>query len=167
MNTKIFLLGFMGSGKTTIGKKLANQLTLPFIDLDKAIEAHTNQSIDIIFKLRGEDEFRRIEHETLTNLIKSEKNFVMSLGGGTPCFHDNIDLINKNGTTVYLKYNSGILTSRLINAIKDRPLIKNKSKEEMASFIEQLLKKRELFYNKSNHIVEGNNIKTEDILAVL
>jgi shikimate kinase len=164
---KIFLIGFMGSGKSTLGKKLANKLQQTFFDLDTEIEAVESRSISEIFENSGEDYFRKIERETLLNLIEKNNDFVMSIGGGTPCYNNNMDLINQTGLSIYLKYNPGILTSRLINAKKNRPLIKGKNKEELMEFIENTLLERELFYNKSQFVVEKNNVKVEDVIFLI
>jgi len=165
-NNNIFLLGFMGSGKSTLGKKLAKQLSLPFYDLDDEIEAQEKKTIAQIFEEKGEDRFRKIETQLLKKLTQQSTSFVLALGGGTPCFYDNMKIINQSGTSIYIKYNAGILCSRLINAKAQRPLIAGKTKEELLSFIEETLIVREEYYNQSQFIVEGNNIKVEDLLVL-
>jgi len=151
----------MGSGKTTLGKKLAKYLSYTFIDLDKTIEEEEGRSIQQIFKEEGETYFREKEREALTK--ENANRFVMALGGGTPCFYDNMAIINKRGTSIYLKYNQGMLTSRLINS-KNRPLIQNKTETELKKFVSHKLKEREAYYNQSNYTIEGNNLKVEDII---
>ncbi|MCO6499724.1 MAG: shikimate kinase [Vicingus serpentipes] len=165
--TKIFLIGFMGSGKSTLGKKIASQLNIGFLDLDYFIEEQENQTIQEIFDKHGEVYFREKEREVLKTVAEKKEELVVALGGGTPCFYDNMEIINRSGVSVYLKYNSGILTDRLMNVKTERPLIKNKSKEELLSFINDMLLSREKFYNQSQFILEGKNIKAEDIIDLL
>lgn len=157
----------MGSGKTTLGKKLANKLGYQFVDLDKAIEQHEQKSIVSIFENQGEDFFRTIESKMLDEILTTTSNVVLSVGGGTPCYFKNMELINKQATSIYLKYNVGMLYSRLISAKTKRPLIAKKSDEELKEFIQKILLERERFYDQSNIIVEGNNITTEIILHQL
>jgi shikimate kinase len=166
-SNKIFLLGFMGSGKSTLGKKLANKLNVPFFDLDKIIEEQIGISIAEIFKTKGEEYFRTLETQVLKQLIYKQAKFVIATGGGAPCFNNNIELINESGTSIYLKYNEGILASRLINAKANRPLIANKTKEDLIVFITNLLKAREQFYLKSKIVVEGNNITANQITDLI
>ena len=157
----------MGSGKTTLGKKVATKLNVPFFDLDNEIEKELGLSIDEIFSTKGEDYFRERERETLTRIIAVNDGFVLSLGGGTPCFYDNIDIINQSGLSIYLKYNSGILASRLLNAKKERPLIKEFGEAELEKYIVEKLKEREPYYIKSKKTLEGNNLKTDDLIALI
>lgn len=157
----------MGSGKTTLGKKLANKLGYQFVDLDEAIEQHEQKSIVSIFENQGEDFFRILESKMLNEILTTTSNVVLSVGGGTPCYFNNMELINKQATSIYLKYNVGMLYSRLISAKTKRPLIAKKSDEELKDFIQKKLLEREGFYNQSNIIVEGNNITTEIILHQL
>ena len=166
-HNKIFLLGFMGSGKSTLGKKLAKKLDLPFFDLDKYIEEYTGVTISEIFKAKGELHFRELETQLLTKLISNNNRYLIAVGGGAPCFNNNIDLINNNGTSIYLKYNVGILASRLFIAKAERPLIANKTKEELVDFISKLLSEREQFYTQSKIVVEGNNINPKQVLDLL
>lgn len=156
----------MGSGKTTLAKKLAKKLNQPFFDLDFEIEKRENLPINQIFEQKGEIYFRALEKEMLKELITKEDCFIMSLGGGTPCFFDNIELINSSGTSIYLKYNAGILTSRLINAKIKRPLIKDLNEAELKVFITNKLSEREPFYKKCKLIIEKNNVKVEDLISL-
>jgi shikimate kinase len=157
----------MGSGKTTLGRKLANKLDYDFIDLDELIEEQEKLGISEIFSKQGEDSFRKTENRILNETLTTKKNIVLSVGGGTPCYFNNMELINKQATSIYLKYNVGMLFSRLISAKTKRPLIAKKSDEELKDFIQKTLLEREEFYNKSNIIVAGNNITTELILHQL
>jgi shikimate kinase len=164
---KIVLIGFMGSGKTTIGKKLANQLGLSFVDLDEAIVEQEGVDITTIFETKGEAYFRDVEHQKLKEILTSNEQFVLATGGGTPCFHNNMQLINENGVSVYLKYSAPFLVSRLEVAKTARPLLKNLNNKELNVFVEKLLSEREPFYLQSNFVVGKINIKVGDVLAAL
>jgi len=166
-NNKIFLIGFMGSGKTTLARKLAKKLNQSFFDLDQEIESREDLTITQVFEQKGESYFRTKEREVLSDVVNKEEKFVMSVGGGTPCFHENMELINLSGTSVYLKYNAGILTSRLINAKIKRPLIKGLNESELKEFVTNKLIDREPFYKQSKFVVENNNIKVEDLFSLL
>lgn len=164
---KIVLVGFMGSGKTTLGKKLAKKLGYAFIDLDEAIEQHEQQPISVIFKNAGEHYFRTVEQKILHEKLGANQPLVLSVGGGTPCFFDNMEFINKQATSIYLKYNAGILYSRLSSAKAKRPLLTEKSDEELKDSIKKTLSEREGFYNQSKIVVESNNITVDTILHQL
>lgn len=154
---RIFLIGFMGSGKTTAGRKLSPRLNIQFIDLDSEIEKETRMTVREIFKLKGEEYFREIESEILRKLSR-EDDFVMATGGGTPCFKDNIDFMNQKGITVYLKLNTAELISRLEKAKAKRPLLEGKDDKEMQQFIEYKLKTRTPYYEKARIITRGMNL---------
>lgn len=157
----------MGSGKSTLGKKLANKLEKPFYDLDAEIEKSEKQTINQIFEQFGEVHFRALESKVLEALILDQDGFVLALGGGTPCVQSNMDLINKNGVSIYLKYNPGILTARLMNAKSTRPLIKGLDKDQLGAFVQDKLKVRNLFYDQSNIIIEKNNVSVQDLIEGL
>jgi shikimate kinase len=161
--TKIFLIGYMGSGKSTAGKKLAAKLGFDFIDLDKFIEQETGKTIPEIFLEKGEAEFRALEHNALKKIITME-NVVVACGGGTPCYYGNMELMNNNGTTIYLKMSADSLASRLIKAKDKRPLIDNKSEEELRSFINENLEKREDIYHQAQYIVKGKNLNVDELV---
>lgn len=161
--TKIFLIGYMGSGKSTAGKKLAAKLGFEFIDLDKFIEQETGKTIPEIFAEKGESEFRALEHNALKKLINKEK-IVVACGGGTPCYYGNMELMNNNGTTIYLKMSADTLTSRLLNAKDKRPLIENKSEEELRNYITEHLEKREDIYHQAHYIVKGKNLNVDELV---
>jgi shikimate kinase len=145
---KIYLLGYMGSGKSTVGKLLADQLKLDFIDFDSYIEKETGKSITEIFGNEGEVKFREIEHQFLKKLIR-KANVVISLGGGTPCFHNNMDIINDSGTSIYLEVDISTLFKRLSNEKNARPLIRNLNDTELKNFIKINLEKRQIIYKNA------------------
>jgi shikimate kinase len=153
----IYIIGFMGSGKTTTGKKLASLLGWSFVDLDKVIEKHTGKTIPEIFSQNGEDYFREIETRLLRTL-KSDTNIVISTGGGTPCYSDNMDFMLENGLTLYLKLTPGELKSRLSESKGARPLIKDLDKEKLQPFIEEKLADREKFYDRSDITFKGIDV---------
>ena len=160
---RIFLIGFMGSGKSLLGKQLAEKLKFQFIDLDKYIEEKGKKNIEEIFQKNGEDYFRKIESKYLVETIHFE-NTVIACGGGTPCFYKNMNWLNKNGTTVYLKLSTEILHERLLPIKNNRPLLAHLKDEELMDFIEGKLKEREKFYLKSKFVIEN---PTTDILYSL
>ncbi len=163
---RIFLIGYMGSGKTTLGNLLALTVKYKFIDLDKYIENKTNKSIAKIFEENGENYFRDIEKKYLHEACDTD-NIIISTGGGTPCFFDNIDFMNKNGISIYLKVKPEVLITRLKNEKNKRPLIKDKSDEELLIFINEMLNKRELYYNKATYIINGETPNINSIINLL
>lgn len=146
--TRVFLTGFMGSGKTTVGQMLARALNWQFIDLDQYVEKQQGQSIRHIFDTEGEVAFRQMEHHALKEVAK-RSNIIVSTGGGTPCFHGNMELMNQSGLTIYLKLDAKVLKDRLMPARKSRPLIAKKSDSELLAFIHEKLAEREPWYNQS------------------
>ncbi|MDR2520453.1 MAG: shikimate kinase [Bacteroidales bacterium OttesenSCG-928-I14] len=167
MTKKIFLTGYMCVGKTTIGNNLARKLNLPFVDTDLLIENYYQKKIIDIFEEKGEKEFRKIEQNTLQKIAKHKKNMVISTGGGTPCFFQNMELMNISGITVYLKISTKLLTERLINKKHIRPLIKNKNSEEIECFVSNNLLERELFYNQASVICHVDKMTDNDIVKYL
>jgi shikimate kinase len=158
----VYMIGFMGSGKTTTGKKLASLLGWKFEDLDLLIEGKLQLTIPEIFEVHGEKFFRNLESELLRNLNPGE-NTIVSTGGGTPCFRDNMDFMNKNGITVYLQLNPGQLKSRLISGREKRPLLKNLDDKGLLDFITVKLAEREGVYLMSRIKVDGFNPDIRDI----
>ncbi len=156
----------MGSGKSTLGKKLARKMELDFFDLDETIERKSGQSISNIFENLGENAFRKIENECLLETLKSN-NFILATGGGTPCFFDNLKLMNEKGISIYLKMDAGMLIHRNKNSKVERPLIKGKSRNELADFIKKNLKEREIYYLRATHIVDIVHTKMNDIVRLL
>jgi len=155
---KIILIGYMGSGKSTVGKILAENLKLNYIDLDQYIEEKEQCPISVIFKNKGEIYFRKKEHLYLKELLNTKKSFVLSLGGGTPCYAGNMDLILKSDYTksFYLELSIPNLVNRLEKEKSQRPLIAELSSENLPEFIAKHLFERRTFYRKANHIINTN-----------
>ena len=151
----IIIIGYMGAGKTTVGKALAKELGIMFYDLDWYIESRMHKTVKQIFDESGEDSFRQIEHNMLHEVAEFE-NIVLSCGGGTPCFFDNMDYMNQLGETVYLKASPETLYAHLKMGKGVRPLLLNKTPEEVQVFIREHLQKREPFYEKAKHIFDVN-----------
>ena len=150
---RIILIGYMGSGKTTIGRALAKELQLPFYDLDWYIESRMRKKVSQIFAEQGEEGFRRIERNMLHEVAEFE-NIVISCGGGTPCFFDNMDYLNQQAQVVYLKAQPEVLHKHLLMGKGDRPLLKGKTPDELIQFIREQLEKREPFYSKANYTLD-------------
>lgn len=147
----------MGSGKSTIGKKLATLLGWSFIDLDKKIEEQAGMSIPELFSQHGEGYFRNVETEVLKSL-RSQRNTVISTGGGAPCHGDNMNYMLETGLTLYLKLTPVQLKSRLSESTGERPLIKDINNEDLLSFIAEKLDSRETWYNRAEITIEGINL---------
>lgn len=162
-NNLIFLCGFMGCGKTTHGKKLAKILNYTFVDVDEAIVNQQDQSITEIFAEKGETGFRDLETDTIKDLIANNTNLVIALGGGAPCFNNNLELLKQNGMLIYIHLTPKALFSRLIDAKDERPLLKNKSDEELLTYIEELLNKRESYYQQAHLTVEGIDLDLKNL----
>ena len=161
--TRIFLIGYMGSGKTTLGRALAKELKIEFIDLDNYIEERLCKSISQIFAEKGEEGFREIERRMLHEAGEFE-NVVISTGGGTPCFFDNIEYMNRQGATVFLDVPVERLFIRLSIARKNRPLIVGKSDEELRCFIAEQLAKRLPHYSKAKQRFTADRL--EDVKQI-
>lgn len=156
----------MGSGKSTVGKKLSKRLGFAFIDLDSAIELAEGRSVSEIFTDEGEKYFRNIEAEFLRGSSK-KSDTVISCGGGTPCFNDNMEFMNNAGQTVYLEMTAAALMSRLINSRSKRPLIAGLDNSELDHFIRKSLAEREKWYRKSMHIIDGLNPNITQLTSLL
>jgi shikimate kinase len=154
----IFLIGFMGSGKTTLGKRLARALNRNFIDTDAAIETQTGLKINEIFQNLGEAHFRSLETEWLTQL-KLDAPAVIATGGGMPCFDDNLQILKNKGIVLYLQRPAKELFQRLKNAKIQRPLLASMSDEDMLAFIEHKLAEREVFYLHADGILGREEVQ--------
>ena len=152
---RIILIGYMGAGKTTLGKALSKALGIPFYDLDWYIENRMHQTIKQLFDERGEEGFRKIEHAMLHEVAEFE-NVIISCGGGTPCFYDNMDYMNRQGATVYLKASPEVLYAHLKMGKTVRPLLLNKTPEEVNAFIREQLRLREPYYIQAKHVLDVN-----------
>ena len=156
--TRIFLIGYMGAGKTTLGKAFARAMGLTFVDLDWYIEERYHKTVRQIFEERGEDGFRELEKRMLHETGEFE-DVVISVGGGTPCFFDNMDYMNSVGQTVFLDVDVKVLFRRLKVAKQQRPLLANKTDEELMTFIVEALQKRLPFYSKANYVFNGERLE--------
>ena len=160
---RIFLVGFMGAGKSVIGRRLAKSLNLSFYDLDAEIESHYRMTVSSIFKKYDEACFRKLEHQTLLSFFDKD-DFVMSCGGGTPCFCENMEQMNALGVTIYIKLTASELADRIANSVKKRPLTEGKSDEELASYVREMLNVREPFYSKAQITVDGSETDKDGLV---
>ena len=168
INYSIILFGYMGVGKSYIGRKLSKEFMIDFFDLDSYIESYEKKSISDIFFERGEIYFRSIENKYLELILNNNINYVISTGGGTPCYSNNIELIknNKQLKSFYLKSSSNQLTNRLFSEKEKRPLISNiNSKKDLNSFISKHLFERNVFYNQADYIIDIENKNTSEVIS--
>lgn len=167
---RIILIGYMGAGKTTVGKALAQDLQMPFYDLDWYIEERYHRTISQLFAERGEEGFRKVEQLMLHEVAEFE-NIILSSGGGTPCFFDNMEYMNSQAHTVYLKASPEVLYQHLKMGKTERPLLKHKTPEEMLDYIRASLEQREPFYTQARHTLNvdllENYAKIKDSVRLL
>lgn len=164
---RIYLIGYMGSGKSTVGKQLAAELNLAFIDMDDYIEERNFKTIPSIFAEDGEPAFRKMEQRALLELSEFE-DVVIATGGGAPCFFDNIDVIKRTGKSIYLKGSPRIIAERLRQSKIDRPLIKGKTYEELVAFIDKTLHQREKWYLQADVTLNfDHDLSTTEVLSIL
>ena len=164
----IFLVGLASSGKSTLGKELAQKLGYKFIDLDHLIEQREAKSIPDIFTHNGEGQFRIWEHEALMEVVAAEDTFVMATGGGAPCFHFNMDTMNRHGITVFFDVTPGELAIRLMDAgLEHRPMFKSYDHQDLIQEIREMKEKREVFYNQAQIKIRDNQITTDLIISNL
>lgn len=162
---KVVLVGYMGSGKSSVGTLLASKLGVKFYDLDTIIEEFEQQSIVNLFKSKGEFFFRKLEHKMLNQILHIDESFVLSLGGGTPCYYNNHELLKQDGVvSFYLKATSAKLVERLQQEKETRPLLASLNRDEMLDFINKHLFDRSFYYHQVNHIISIND-KTVDELV--
>jgi shikimate kinase len=177
---RIYLIGFMGSGKTTVGRLLAPKLVakfptkLPncvFVDLDHYIEQQQGLTVAEIFAKPGDEGgeayFRELERKYLNEVMTKFPNAVISTGGGTPCFNDNMERMNADGVTVYLKYSPEMLARRLGTSRGVRPLLAGKSQEELLAYVKETLSEREVYYNQANVVVAEPSKDMERLVRIL
>ena len=158
---RIILIGYMGSGKTTVGKALSKDTGMMFYDLDWYIESRMRRTVPQLFAERGEEAFRRIEYNMLHEVAEFE-DVIISCGGGTPCFFDNIDYLNQQGDVVYLKATPETLYKHLLMAKVERPLLKDKTPDELIAYITSHLQEREPFYQKARYTLDVNVLDDYD-----
>jgi shikimate kinase len=163
----VFLIGYMGSGKSSLGPKLARKLDVPFFDLDQEIERSFGLSIADVFRNHGEHAFRKKERELLHVFSTREDCFVLSTGGGTPCYFDNMEVLAKSGIVVYLHLSPAALASRLRHGKDQRPVIAGVAPEDLTDFIAAQLSKREAYYNRAHIKVSGLSLRMEMLLKRL
>lgn len=157
---RVFLIGYMGAGKSTMGKWLAQVMNMEFIDLDNFIEARQHKTIKEIFAEIGEEGFRMLERRSLEEVSQFE-NVIISLGGGTPCFFDNMEIVNQAGTSVYLKPTEEVLLKRLSKGKHKRPLLAQKTDEEILQFMREQLAWREPYYLKAQITFEASHLENK------
>ena len=162
---RIILIGYMGSGKTTVGRALAKELGMQFYDLDWYIESRRRKTVSQIFAERGEEGFREIERYMLHEVAEFE-DVIISCGGGTPCFFDNMDYLNQQGDVVWLKADPEVLYKHLLMGKTERPLLKGKSPEELMAFIRGQLEQREPYYAKARHVVDVSLMDTYEKINI-
>jgi shikimate kinase len=162
---KIFLIGFMGCGKTHWARLLSQKLSFPFFDLDEKIVEHENKSVAEIFDNEGEEYFRLLEKDVLHLLSESHDSFVMATGGGTPCFYNNIDYLKKQGTVVWINCSTDCLYQRLIKEKSQRPLISDIPDDELKSYIVRKYSSRKIFYQQANVILPEEHVTIENMVS--
>ena len=162
---RVILIGYMGAGKTTIGKALSKDMGITFYDLDWYIESRMRKTVAQIFAERGEEGFRKIEYNMLHEVAEFE-DVIISCGGGTPCFFDNMDYLNQQGQVVYLKAEPEVLYKHLLMGKIERPLLKGKSPEELIAFIREQLEKREVFYSMAQYTLDVSLMDNYDKIKV-
>jgi len=170
MKRTIFLIGYMGSGKSVIGKELSKRILYTFYDLDYFIEMNEKLSVNKIFDQKKELYFREIEKKYLKKLIDKDENKIISLGGGTPCYNNNMDLIlnTSNSESIYLKRSVDLLVERLFENLSSRPLISHlKNRNELKEFVSKHLFERNQYYLRSKKILNTNNLELDDVVEEL
>lgn len=155
---RVFLTGYMGAGKTTLGKALARKLCIPFVDLDWYIEERFHKTVGELFAERGETGFRELER-TMLHEVGAFEDVIISTGGGAPCFFDNMDFMNRNGKTVFLNVLPDVLFHRLRVAKQQRPILQGKKDDELKDFIVQALEKRAPFYTQAQYIFNASELE--------
>jgi len=163
---KVFLIGFMGCGKSTMGKKLAKKLGYDFIDLDHEFERYTEGTVGSYFAAHGEEAFRKQESKLLRE-FNYPPDCIVATGGGAPCFFDNMDWMNSNGLTVYIEMTPLALAKRLESGKEKRPLLKDLNEAQMIAFIEGKLAERADFYDSASLKIDGISLTADDLIAVL
>jgi shikimate kinase len=164
---RIFLIGFMGSGKTHWGSRMAEKLQIPFYDLDAVIGGNEGMGIAEIFALKGEEYFRYMEKQTLEDLVSREKNFVLSAGGGTPCFFNNIEFMKRNGKVLWLNTSLEILNQRLLKEKISRPLLRGITEAGLRAYIIRKLSERKMYYEQADLMVHEETVELEKLVTLI
>ncbi|MCF8463280.1 MAG: hypothetical protein K9G41_00450 [Flavobacteriales bacterium] len=163
---KVFLVGYMASGKSTAAKKLASKLGLQSVDLDAEIEKTNGLTIPEIFKMKGEKQFRKLEQIELRKWIGLD-DFVMACGGGTPCFFESMDEMNAAGVTVYLQMTPKAIVDRVQSSKEERPILKGLKADKMLEKVTFQLKKRQPFYSRAQWTVNGINLDIDEVVGMV
>lgn len=167
-NLKVVLVGLPGSGKSTFGRQLAQELGFPFLDLDQQIEEKYLKKIPEIFSIYGEGKFREWETETLSGLLERDSSFILASGGGAPCFNDNMDLINSKSISVYLDVPLESISQRLqVSKVQNRPMFQGLDQGEIILKLKSLLVSREYFYNQAKIKLSGEDFSAELLMYEL
>ncbi|HTI08396.1 MAG TPA: shikimate kinase [Puia sp.] len=164
---KIFLIGFMGSGKTHWGRLLSAKLQLPFSDLDTVIVEKEKRSVSEIFAEKGEEYFRYLEKEVLEDIVREQDHFILSCGGGTPCFFNNIEFMKKHGKVVWLNTSIDVLQKRLVKEKMSRPLIREIGDAELKRYIIRKLSERRMYYEQADVMVSEESVTLEQLILLL
>jgi shikimate kinase len=164
---KIFLIGFMGSGKTHWGRLLSKKLGLTFYDLDTVIVDQEKKSVSDIFAEKGEEYFRYKETEALDRIAQEENGFILSCGGGTPCFFNNIEFMKKSGKVIWLNTSIDVLTQRLLRERKSRPLIREVDESDLGRYIVRKLSERRMYYQQADVTVNEESITLDELIRLL
>ncbi|MBO6590482.1 MAG: shikimate kinase [Muricauda sp.] len=163
---KIVLLGYMASGKSTVGRLLARQLGISFVDLDDYIEQHQKKSIKDIFSEKGEIFFRKLEHQMLKEVLDSLTAVVLSTGGGTPCYANNMEtILQQSDNSIYLNHSIPVLVERITKEKEHRPLVKNIPDNDLPEFVGKHLFERRSFYMQAEHRVDCDPLSAEEVVA--
>ncbi len=160
---KLYLVGYMACGKSTIGKRLARELGYKFVDTDHLIQQRMGCSISELIERSSLERFRELESEAL-ELIKGEDMLVVATGGGLPCWDDNMERINRDGISIYIKMDNKTLLNRIVNSKSERPLVKGKNLEELEQFIADSMIQREPYYNKAKITISGIGLTPQGII---
>jgi len=161
---KIFLIGFMGSGKTYWGRLLSQKLSIPFFDLDEQVVSHEGKTISEIFAEKGEEHFRLQEKEVLHIITESHDSFVMACGGGSPCYFNNIEYMNRSGTTVWINTPLDALYQRLLGEKESRPMIKELTDEQLKGFIVKKFADRKIYYEQADVVMDEEPVQLEKLV---
>ncbi|HRG25186.1 MAG TPA: shikimate kinase [Chitinophagaceae bacterium] len=164
---KIYLIGFMGSGKTHWGRLLSEKLGIPFFDLDEEIVGQAGKPITEIFATAGEEQFRVMESDILHQLSESNDRFIMACGGGTPCYFNNIDYMNQSGTSVWINTPLETLFSRLVHQKSKRPLIRDLSDDQLRGFISKKFSDRRMYYEQAELVVDEEPVELDKLIETI